>query len=259
MPRYGLRVCLLTLTGVLACGAAHADDLYLADGNAFPGQLWLSQGGVAERSIHRREAAPNPAFPRAVMKLGQVATGHDGGVFFASGLDGSVMHLLDARHEIQAFEVNGQVRDLACTGEGHTVYFSVVRTPQNGEPLADGKIYRRDLWNGQPTEIATVRQADVGGNWWGGFTIRGGVVYLATFEEQSRLFKLTSSGPQPVFPANTFKIQGLTTAPDGSFLFTTGADKVYRTSDFQDVSVALRGDRNFSDVSLRAAAEAPGP
>jgi len=43
---------------------------------------------------------------------------------------------------------------------------SVVPTPQNGEPLADGKIYRRDLWAGEPSEFAVVRQSQVGGNWW---------------------------------------------------------------------------------------------
>ena len=162
-------VCLV-LTLFAACAAvptATGEDFYLTDGRAFPGQLWFARSGSPERLLHRREVTVNPAFPRAAMKLGQVAVGPDDKVYFASGLDGYVIHLLDGRNEVVSFEFAGQVRDLACSDEEHTVYFSVVPTPQNNEPLADGKIYRRDIWAGQPSEVATIRQSQVGGNWWG--------------------------------------------------------------------------------------------
>ena len=255
-----LRIYLGTGILTIACtAAASAEDLFLTDGKAFPGQLWLSQAGISERSIHRRPAVANPAVPHAVMKLGQVAVGPEGDVYFCSGLDGYVIHLKDGQHEVQSFEFGGQVRDLACTGEEHTLYFSVVATPQDGQPLGDGKIYRRDLWDGRPAEIATVRQADIGGNWWGCFTVRNGAIYIATHEDRSRLFKLTSDGPQAVYPDNTFSIRGLSTAADGSFYFVNGSDKVYRTTTFADAEVAFSSERPFTDVSLRGIEGAAGP
>lgn len=256
---HSARVFLLLLAGSVFATTARADDLFLADGRAFPGQLWRSESGGVERSIHHREGTANPAFPHAAMKVGQVAVGVDGKVFYVSGLDGYVMHLEGGRHEIAVFEFDGQVRDLACTGEEHTVYFSVVPTPQNGQPLADGKIYRRDLWDGRATEIATVRQADVGGKWWGAFTIRSGAIYIATFEDRSRLLKLTSTGAEAVFPQNTFKIHGLGVGSDGKFYFATGSDEIYTTDSFENVHAAFRGGRQFTDVAITPAADAPRP
>jgi len=207
---------------------------------------------LPERSVYRRDAMANRAFPQAVMKLAQVAVESDGKVYYISGLDGYVLHLLKGRNEILSFDVDGQVRDLACSDEPHTVYYSVVPTPQDGAPLADGKIFRRDIWAGRPNELATIRQSQVDGNWWGTFTIRDGVVYLATLEDSSRIFKLTGSGAELAFGGCGFRIQGLTTGPDGRFYFTDGSDKVYRTADFHDIEPVFRGGRNFTDVSFRA-------
>ncbi len=202
----------LLLTAIAPARPASAEDVFSPP----PASFWSD---VVERGWHRaaHRASPrpqaNPAFPRAIMKLGQIAVAPEGKVYFASGLDGSIMHLLDNRHEIQVMEFDGQIRDLACSSEEHTIYFSVVPTPQNGEPLADGKIYRRDLWAGRPTEVATVRQADVGGNWWGTFTIRAGVVYLATLDGPSRLYKLNGNTLERVFEQNVSAVKSLTAAP----------------------------------------------
>ena len=258
----GLRSCVRRMLVLVVCGAscsaAIASDLWLTDGRDFPGQLWQSRSGAAEERIHRREAAANPAYPRAAMKLGQVAVGSDHKVYFASGLDGYVLHLLDGVNEVLSFEFPGQVRDLDCGNEEHTVYFSVVPTPQNGAPLDDGKIFRRDLWTGGPSEVFTITQSQIGGNWWGTFAIQDGTVYIATLESPSRIFKLTGAGPEPVFPANRFKIQGLTAAPDGKFLFTDGTAKVYRTADFETIETALAGDHTFTDVAVEPAAPTTG-
>jgi hypothetical protein len=188
------------------------------------------------------------------MKVGQVTVGPDDKIYFASGLDGYVLHLLDGRNEILSFEFLGQIRDLDSGNEEHMVYFSVVPTPQNGEALTDGKIYRRDLWAGQPNEVATVRQADFGGNWWGTFAIQNGTTYIATLENPSRIFKLTSAGPEQVFPANRFKIQGLTATPDGTFIFTDGSNTVYRTTDFDLVEPVIQGAGTFTDVAVEPTA-----
>lgn len=248
---------------LVACGLLHsnvrAGDLLLTDARAFPGQLWQSRGGQPERAIFRQQPIANRAYPNAAMKLGQVAVGSDRKIYFASGLDGYVLHLLGRSNEVVSFEFAGQVRDLDAGGEEHTVYFSVVPTPQNGAPLADGKIYRRDLWAGQPSEAATVSQSQIGGNWWGTFAIHNGTTYIATFENPSRIFKLTSAGPEQVFVANRFKIQGLTSAADGSFYFVDGTANVYRTSDFENVETVFRGGRPFTDVAVEEAAATTRP
>ena len=240
---------------IAACAVTNvktlADEWILTDARAFPGQLWSSQSGTPVRAIHRREATANRAYPQATMKIAHVTVGPDGKMYFVSGLDGYVIHLLDGRNEVLSFEYPGQIRDVDSGNEEHTVYFSVVPTPQNGEPLADGKIYRRDLWAGQPTEAATIRQADIGGNWWGTFAIQDGATYIATFENPSRIFKLTTAGPEQVFTGNQYKIHGLAATNDGSFLFTDGTNKVYRTRDFVTVEPVLQSDRNFTDVTAR--------
>lgn len=248
------RLLVLAVWG-LSCAGASAGELLLSDARAFPGQLWQSRASGPERSIYRREVSANPAYPRAAMKLAPVAVGPDGKIYFASGLDGYVLHLLDGTHEVLSFEFAGQVRDLDCGDEPHTVYFSVVPTPQGNEPLADGKIYRRDLWLGQPSEVATIRQSQIGGGWWGTFALKNGTVYLATFDSPGRIFKLTSAGPEPVFVANRFKIQGLTAASDDNFLFVDGTGRVYRTADFANVETVLEGEHTFTDVALEPAAD----
>lgn len=251
VTRVGLCCLVCALLFSVLGGVAAAEGLWFANGGTFPGELWRSANGVREERIHRREATANRAYPNAATKIGQVAIGPDDKVYFASGLDGYVLHLLDGRNEILSFEFPGQIRDLDSGNEEHTVYFSVVPTPQNNEPLADGKIYRRDIWAGQPSEVASVRQADVGGNWWGTFAIVDGMPYIATLDNPSRLFKLTSAGPEPVFVTNRAKIVGLAASPDGKFLFTDGSNKVFRTADFETVETVHDGGRPFTDVAAQ--------
>lgn len=234
---------------------AAADNLLLSAGREFPGQLWGSRDGRLQR-LHRREAVADRAFPQATMKLQKLAVGADGKVYFVSGLDGYVLHWLDGRHEVLSFEFPGQVRDVDGGGEEHTVYFSVVPTPQDNEPLADGKIYRRDLWQGAPSEVATVRQADVGADWWGTFALNQGDVYIATFGTPSRLFKLVGGKPEPVFLGNKYHIEGLAADDQGQFLFADGAGGVFRTPDFENVEILIQGDRKFTDVAAQPPAAA---
>ncbi len=249
MQRFGLATLCVS---VLLINSAYSHDLWLASGREFPGRLRLSEGGTVSQVIHSRNDTPNPAYPNAVMKVAQIAVGPNQAVYFCSGLDGSLMHLLDGHHEIQSFEVAGQIRDLACTSEDHTVYYSVVPTPQDIAPLSDGHIYRRDLWEGNPQLVATIRQADVGGNWWGTFTIRDSEIYLATIYQPSRLFKWSSGTLAPEFPANQYHIKGLSVSTDGDFLFVDGSGKVWQTRDFSGVSPVLETPLGLTDVSHRA-------
>jgi hypothetical protein len=245
---------------VLAARPAGAEDFFLAEAGTNTGKLWRSEAGAPEQLYHNRAARANPAYPHAIMKLNQTAIGADGAVYYCSGLDGCLMHLLDGRHEIMLFEFAGQIRDLATTGESHTVYFSVVPTPQNDEPLADGKIYRRDLWEGAAEEVAVVRQTDVGGNWWGTFAIADGVVYLATLHSPSRIYKVVPGGaPIRVFETSTFEIRGLTAGPVRDFFFSTADGGVHRTSDFRQTTAVLASQRRWADISTRPPADAPRP
>lgn len=254
--RVCLSIVLVSITSSLP--AVRAEDFFAAAGADMPGRLWLSQEGGALRAVHARLGRPDPAYPRAVMKLAQVAVTPDNKVYFCSGLDGSLMHLLDGRHEIMSFEFEGQIRDIACTGEEATVYFSVVPTPQNGEPLADGKIYRRNFGDGRPTVVATIRQSDVGGNWWGTFTIRNGSIFIATFEENSRILEVAGDAVTPAFTATGMRIQGLSSDAE-AFYFVTGAGKVYRTLDFSAIEPVLTTPRRLTDVAVRPPAGSPRP
>lgn len=236
-----------------------AEDLFVTDGSEMPGKLYLSSNGNPVMPVHVRMGRPDPAYPNAIMKLQQVAVSPDNKIFFCSGLDGSLMHLLDGRHEIQSFEFDGQIRDLACTGENDTVYFSVVPTPQNGSPLADGVIYRRNFGEGRPTVVATVHQADVGGTWWGTFTIRNGEIFIATLEENSRIMRVAGDNVTPAFTANGTKITGLSVGADGFFYYTKGDGKVFRTMDFSSADSVLITPRRLTDVTVRAAAGSPRP
>jgi hypothetical protein len=239
-------------SGCFAAAAVGGEALLLADGKTFPGKLWTSEAGGSERLFFQREATANAAYPQATMKLGHVAVAPGNKIHYCSGLDGYVMHLLDGRHEILSFEFDGQIRDVACTDEDHTVYFSVVPTPQGDQPLADGEIYRRDLWQGQPTEVATVKQSDVGGAWWGAFAVRDRDVYIATLEDSSRVFKLSSDGPELVGVIAGHRISGFT-ASDGGWLLAEGSGKIFRTSDFRTIEEAFLAVRPISDVAVAGA------
>jgi len=232
------------------CGIACGDELWLASQQAFPGKIWQLDGTGTPRLSHQRNATADPAFPNAVMKVGQVASAPDGAFYFCSGLDGSVLALLSGRHEVLSFDFAGQIRDLSCGNEEHVVYFSVVPTPQNGAPLADGKIYRRDIWQGAPTEVATIRQADVGGAWWGTFTVRDGVVTLATTEPVSRLYRLAGGAPEPVFTSNTRNIAGIE-AEEGYYLVADGDGRILKTVDFTNFEPVYAGPVRATDVTAR--------
>jgi hypothetical protein len=240
----------VVVVAAVGSGASRGAESWVADQRAFPGAIWQVDAAGQGRMLHRREAQADPAFPSAVMKVAQVAAAPDGSFYFCSGLDGCVLALLDDRHEVLCFEFDGQIRDIAAGGEEHVVYFSVVPTPQDGEPLADGKIYRRDLWQGQPAEVATIRQADVGGNWWGTFCVRDGVITLATTEPTSRLFQLTSGTPEPVFPGNSRRILGF--EPNGDrFVVADGEHEIVRTADFTTFVPFARTAVQASDVTVR--------
>lgn len=230
---------------------SRGEELWLASQQVFPGKIWQLNGTGTPLLVHQRNPRADAAFPTAVMKVGQLAATPDGAFYFCSGLDGNVLSLLAGRHEVLSFEFAGQIRDLSCGNEDHAVYFSVVPTPQNSAPLADGKIYRRDIWQGAPTEVATIRQADVGGSWWGMFTVRDGIITLATTEPTSRLYRLVGGGPEPVFTNNIRKIAGIE-ARDGYYLVVDGDGQILKTADFANFDRVFQGPLRATDVTARS-------
>lgn len=254
-------VCVLT---TLAIGNltnfASSQQAFLADGRIEPATLWQTDGSAEELVLYRRNPKPEPAFPGAEKKLAQIAVGSDNKIYFCSGLDGWVIHLLDRRNEVAAFDkVEGQIRDLACTGEEHTVYYSTVETPKDTEQLADGKIFRRDIHEGKATLIATIRQKDVGGNWWGTFTIHDGMIYLVTTEPNSRILIWKKGTVTPVAEVKGQRIEGITIAPDTSFQFVSGSNRVFCTSDFKDITTSDTSLKRLTDVAFPASKSAPRP
>lgn len=258
--RVGVALLVVSVVGLGSARTVTATELFLAESGALPGKLWRSSESTGVGVVHRRGARPDAAFPHAIMQLNQNAVGAEGVHYYCSGLDGCLMHLLNGRNEIMLFEYPGQIRDIATTGEEHTVYFSIVPTPQNGEPLADGQILRRDMWEGQPSLLATVRQADIGYNWWGTFALQDDVIYLATLDSPSKLFRMVpGEAPQPVFTENAHVIRGLTADPEGGFFFTTTSGEAYHTDDFQTATPVLHGERHWADVAAQPMAAAPNP
>lgn len=102
------------------------------------------------------------------MKLGKVAVGADGKVYFVSGLDGYVLHLLDGRHEVLSFEFPGRVRRTSTAGARSIPSTSAsCRLRKTMSRWLTARSIAVICRQGQPSEVATVRQADVGGDWWG--------------------------------------------------------------------------------------------
>lgn len=131
----------LAVALVLSCSAtaACAESLWFADASAYPGKVWRNSGSGGPTVTHHRLAKADRAYPNAVMKVAQIAIDVEGNLFFCSGLDNYVIRLVDGRHEILPFpEAPGQVRDVSCSMEPHTVYYSIVPTPQENAARRTG-------------------------------------------------------------------------------------------------------------------------
>jgi hypothetical protein len=244
-------VMALAAIGLTACtvNVLRGEELYLASSHAWPGAIWRSELGLPERDFYERPSTPLASAPGGVPRIAHVAVTADGKQFYCSGLDGYILQNLGG-HDVVVCKFDGQIRDVAIGRENHTLYFSVVSTPQGGAPLADGKIYRFDRYTGRPVEIARVNQKQVGENWWGTFAIHDGLIYLATLEDSSRVFKLDGNEAIPVKENTGLRITGLAINPEGEFLFATGGTQIFRTRDFSQVHAALSTRRRVTDVAL---------
>lgn len=244
-------VMTLAAIGLTACtvNVLRGEELYLASSHSWPGAIWKSEHGLPERGVFDRPTTPLVSAPGSVPRIANLAITADGKQYYCSGLDGYILHN-NGGHDVVICKFDGQIRDVAIGRESHTIYFSVVPTPQTGEPLADGSIYKHDWYTGGPVEVARVSQKQVGENWWGAFTVHDSAFYLATLEDSSRLFRLDGNDAIPVHRNTGVRITGLAMNEDGEIYFATGATQVFRTRDFSRVDTALSTRRRVTDVAL---------
>lgn len=227
-----------------------AEELHLATCNDADGVLSVAElvGSVQWNRVrlpnHQMVSKTLPGPSR------QVAIDAYGVRYEVSGRDGRIIRH-DGGLRTVVFECPGRIHDIVCTGESKVVYVSAVPTSLNGE-VQDGGIYRINLRTRRSSLVMAVRQAEVGGQWWGTFTIRDGAFVIATNDSPSRLFKMTAAKPLPIHAKNRFSISGMTTDECGHLLFATGESKLYRTADFTSVESLAELDEPIADVTRRA-------
>lgn len=249
MKKFAL-VCVFAFVCEMAGRGAAAETLYLADQNAQPGVVLAAEGNHQVGEIHRRGPRAHLDHVGAVGKIQSVAAARDGAVFFASGLDGYIFELR-SRRETLAYTHRGQVRDLAMSPSGETLFFSVVATPENGGPPSDGQIFELDLRSGNAGLYTNVRQAEVEQGWWGAFTMEGGKLFLGTIGKPSRIYEVIEDTPRAIFETYDLPILGLAVSNHGDLFYAGGTDKVFVVRDGHEPAVAIQSiGRKLSDVSL---------
>jgi hypothetical protein len=255
MRRSGFVLRSLATLGLalVACSAsvASAEDLLLTMAKSWPGALLISEGGTWPREIYRH--VEGSRYLRAVVpRITAVAYGQSEGTFVCSGLDGSILKLDGSRPRL-LYEHNGQVRDLAIEdGEGR-VYYSVLPTPKGGESAGDTEIWHYNLRSRRASRFAVITQRAVGGDFWGTFSIRGGVLYAGTLAPEGRIYRIFPGGrTELALESGRGPITGLTFAPAGELFFTTDSTKVFRTSDFRTSELVLEDPAaQFTDVAVQ--------
>jgi hypothetical protein len=249
--RGSLAPAICTLFMAVGTAAASGEDLLLTTARSWPGVVLLSEGGTSPREVYRHSDASR-VLGSALPKVAAVTYSAREGTFVSSGLDGAIFKVAGGRPTL-LYEHPRQIRDLAAeNGEGR-IYFSVLPTPQNGQALADCEIWYFDLRTGHATQFAPVSQSAVGGDFWGAFTIHGGVLYVATLTPQSRIFRIFPDGRSELAgELGLGSITGLAVSPAGEFYLATGSGKVFRTGDFRSVATVLDEPAlEIADVAVR--------
>jgi hypothetical protein len=240
----------LALT-VLSAPAAFAEDLLLTTARSWPGTLSVSEGGTWPREIYRHVEGSR-YLRGAVPRIAAVAYGSSAGTFVCSGLDGAIFKL-DGNHPRLLYEHSGQVRDLAIDdGEGR-LYFSVLPTPRGGESAGATEIWFFNFRTSRASRFAVIPQSAVDGDYWGTFTIRGGVLYAATLTPQGRVYRIFPGGRSELaFESGQGPTTGLTFGPSGELYYATDSAKVLRTADFRRSETVLEDPAaQFTDVAVQ--------
>ena len=264
MLRCVFRLSLFVLVaGIPLCPgqiAKGAPDLLLADNHRSPGAIIeITRGGERDRFAVNPAALPKEA-REAIPKVGSVAISPSNEVFFCSGLDGFVWKLERGR-QVAVHQHGPTVRDLAFGAHRDMLFFTVVRTPQNDEQLADGEIFRKNIRTGEIGRVGVVRQEDVGGNWWGSIAIHRGQLYVSTMGRTSRILRQRSTGWEMLLGTSEVELQGIDFESNGDLYLVAGSGKVFRSTNLRDLETAAEShDARFSDIALEPepAADVPG-
>jgi hypothetical protein len=178
---------LLMLFGLLACSRAQAELAY-AEYGPWPGEIKIASPRAEPRLLYRRPLTLTPDDGRGFPRLCTLTSSEAGAIFFASGLDSRIYQLAGGRERLlfDAGDVEKrppQIRTVRSVPGNPYLYFSVVPTPQNSDPLSDGTIYALNLRSKQIDYSIPVAQTTVGHDWWGAFlpeTGAGGGFFLAS-------------------------------------------------------------------------------
>ena len=131
------------------------------------------------------------------------------------------------------------------------LYYSVVPTPQNGEPVQDGEVFSVNLKSKTQELVWSIRQADLPDNWWGAFAVRGGKLYLATYGPPTQVFEWTAEGAQPILSL-PFSCLGFDVDAAGQFYLASTDGRVYRAGAGEEPQLAFEASgSSLSDVALR--------
>jgi hypothetical protein len=240
----------LALGVALAFGitaSVSAAEYLLADGQAWPGQIFQWQGG-AESTAYLRPLAVGDDVPR-IQSLTRLA---DGRLVFASGLDRSVFEV-DGGRERRLHHGGYLVRQVRSDADG-ALYWSGLETPRDGNPLPDGFIYRWRPETNQTETLLTFSQGDVGRDWWGAFDVRDGQIYVGTLRGRTRIYDVSASPVRQVcelpIAATAFRF-----GPGDSLYACDGQGVLYRFDDLSrpdDFQEVLRSTRPFADFVVEA-------
>jgi hypothetical protein len=185
--------------------------LAVTDRSLWPGEIKVCDAAPREpntpgrlqlRTVYRRPETPRDERGQPVPRLGSLTQGPDG-IYFCSGLDGLIFRLQNGV-EKAVYDHDGQIRHVEYDDAPGKLLFSVVPTPQNHAPLADGAIHMLDLPTKRIVSTIRIAQRDVGRDWWGQFAVSGKDIHVAT---RSTIYRLNFGLDRDPMPVEVWRAQ----------------------------------------------------
>lgn len=249
---------LLAICLTLGVRVSGADEFLLADAQLWPGEIFTSDGHRAERRIFRLRAERLPEGKGSVPRIAGIAAGRADEIYFCSGLDGHIHRWNRTTGELKLLYTHmGQVRDLCTHPKTDELYFSEVPTPERGEPLSGGAVYRFDRRAAAAQLACAVDQTALDRSWHGALALSGARLYLATQGAPSRVVRVEGKELVTVFKTADFCIHGLAFA-DERLLLLSGDGRLLEAIDDEHAREVAQYGHNFTNLAAlrhRPAAE----